>query len=132
MSHFTTVKTQILDLNCLELALKELDYRVIHQARIRGWENQQRKADLVASFPPLLCEYDIGFVANRETQAYDMVADWWAIAERIGRDQKEVTQGIVQRYAYHKVLKEVKAQGFMVSEQKQAADQSIRLVVRKW
>ena len=87
MSHFTTVKTQIMDLNCLELALVELDYRVIHQARIRGWENQQKKANLVASFPALLCEYDIGFLENRETQAFDMVADWWAISERIGRDQ---------------------------------------------
>lgn len=132
MSHFTSVKTQIMDINCLELALKELDYRVIHQARIRGWENQQRKADLVASFPDLLCEYDIGFIENAQTGHYDMVADWWAISERVGQDQDEVTQAIMQRYAYQKVLKEVKAQGFMVAEQKQEADQSIRLVVRKW
>ena len=41
MSHFTSVKTQIMDLDCLQLALGELDYRVIHEARIRGWENQQ-------------------------------------------------------------------------------------------
>jgi hypothetical protein len=121
-----------MDSNCLELALKELDYRVIHQARIRGWENQQRKADLVASFPELLCEYDIGFIENSQTESYDMVADWWAIAERTGREQAEVTQAIMQRYAYHKVLKEVKSRGFMISEQKQEADQSIRLVVRKW
>ncbi|HEY9839935.1 MAG: DUF1257 domain-containing protein [Candidatus Sericytochromatia bacterium] len=132
MSHFTSVKTQIMDLDCLELALKELDYRVIHQARIRGWENQQKRADVVASFPELLCEYDIGFIRNPDSLSYDMVADWWAISERVGRDQDEVSQGIMQRYAYQKVLKEVKSRGFMVSEQKQEADQSIRLVVRKW
>lgn len=132
MSHFTSVKTQIMDLDSLQLALGELDYRVIHEARIRGWENQQRKAQMVASFPDLLCEYDIGFVRNEQSQTYDMVADWWAIEERTGQRQVDLAQQIVQRYAYQKVMKEVKARGFMVSQEKQEADQSIRLVVRKW
>lgn len=132
MSHFTKVKTQIMDLECLELALSELDYRVLHEARIRGWQNQQKKATMVARFPDLLCEYDIGFVRNSETESIEMIADWWAIKERIGHDQDEVSNQIMQRYAYHKVLKEVKSRGFLISEQKQDADQSIRLVVRKW
>jgi len=132
MSHFTSVKTRIMDLECLELALNELDYRVIHEARIRGWQNQHKPAKIVASFPTNLCEYDIGFVFNPKAQTYDMVADWWAIKERIGHDQDEVTSQIMQRYAYHKVVKEVKGRGFMISEQKQDANQSIRLVVRKW
>ncbi len=132
MSHFTSVKTQIMDLNSLELALTELDYRVIHEARIRGWENQQKKAKLVARFPDLLSEYDIGFVQSSDNRTYDMVADWWAIEESVGQSQADIAQAIVQRYAYQKVMKEVKARGFMISEEKQAADQSIRLVVRKW
>jgi len=132
MSHFTKVKTQILDLESLELALNELDYRVIHEARIRGWQNQQKKAAVVAQFPKLLCEYDIGFIFNPKNKTYDMVADWWAIKERIGHDQDAVTSQIMQRYAYHKVVKEVEARGFLISEQKQDSDQSIRLLVRKW
>lgn len=132
MSHFTSVKTRIMDLDCLELALSQLDYRVIHEARIRGWENQQKKAKLVASFPALLCQYDIGFIKDNQSQSYDMVADWWAIQERIGRDQQALSDEIMQAYAYQKVLKEVKARGFMVSQDKKQADQSIRLVVRKW
>lgn len=132
MSHFTRVKTRIMDLECLELALMELDYRVIHEARIRGWQNQQKPARLVAQFPGPLCDYDIGFVLNPKLQTYDMVADWWAIKERIGHDQDALSEQIMQRYAYQKVVKEVKARGFMISEQKQDADQSIRLVVRKW
>lgn len=132
MSHFTRVKTRIMDLECLELALTELDYRVIHEARIRGWQNQQKPAQLVAQFPGQLCDYDIGFVFNPKQQTFDMVADWWAIKERIGHDQDALSEQIMQRYAYQKVVKEVKARGFMISEQKQDADQSIRLVVRKW
>lgn len=132
MSHFTSVKTHILDIDSLQLALNELDYRVIHEARIRGWQNQNKKADLVAQFPSTLCEYDIGFIRNTATQSFDMVADWWAIRERIGRDQDAVTSQILQRYAYHKVVKEVEARGFVVAEERQGADQSVRLVVRKW
>ncbi|MBF2053778.1 MAG: DUF1257 domain-containing protein [Candidatus Sericytochromatia bacterium] len=132
MSHFTRVKTRIMDLECLELALSELDYRVIHEARIRGWQNQHKPAQLVAQFPGQLCAYDIGFVFNPKQQTFDMVADWWAIKERIGHDQDALSEQIMQRYAYQKVVKEVKARGFMISEQKQDADQSIRLVVRKW
>lgn len=132
MSHFTKVKTQIMDLESLELALGELDYRVLHEAKIRGWQQQQRPAQVVARFPDLLCEYDIGFVHNAKTNAYDMVADWWAIRDRIGQDQDAITSQIMQRYAYQKVVKEVKSRGFMISEQKQDQDQAIRLVVRKW
>lgn len=132
MSHFTRVKTQIMDLACLELALGELDYRILHEAKIRGWQQQQRPAKIVAQFPDLLCQYDIGFVHNTSTQAYDMVADWWAIRDRIGQDQDQISQQIMQRYAYHKVLKTVQEQGFTLAEEKQDAGQNLRLVVRKW
>jgi hypothetical protein len=132
MSHFTRVKTQIMDLDCLELALGELDYRIFHEAKIRGWQQQQRPAKVVAQFPDLLCQYDIGFVHNTKTQAYDMVADWWAIRDRIGQDQDQISQQIMQRYAYHKVLKTVKEQGFTLAEETQDAGQNLRLVVRKW
>lgn len=132
MSHFTKVKTQIMDLESLELALNELDYRVLHEAKIRGWQRQQRPAQIVARFPDVLCEYDIGFIYNTSTEAYDMVADWWAIRERVGHDQDALTSQIMQRYAYQKVVKEVKSRGFMIAEQKEDQDQAIRLVVRKW
>lgn len=132
MSHFTKVKTKIMDLESLELALSELDYRVLHEARIRGWQNQHKPAQLVARFADNTCEYDIGFVHNPKTQTFDMIADWWAIKDRIGYDQDMLSNKIMQRYAYQKVLKEVNARGFLVAEQKQDADQTMRLVVRKW
>ena len=107
-----------MDLACLELALGELDYRILHEAKIRGWQQQQRPAKIVAQFPDLLCQYDIGFVHNTSTQAYDMVADWWAIRDRIGQDQDQISQQIMQRYAYHKVLKTVQEQGFTLAEER--------------
>ena len=132
MSHFTTVRTKIADVACLEQALYQLDFRVLHQARMRGWQGQTKKVSVVAQFNRDDCPYDIGFVHNPKTNTYDMVADWWAISGRIGLDEPALAGQITQRYAYNKVLHEVKLKGFMVSEEQLEADQSIRLVVRKW
>lgn len=132
MSHFTRVNTRITDLEALSDALYQLDFKVIHQARVRGWEERFKTAALVARFHESLCPYDIGFQLNPKTQAFDMVADWWAIQEKIGRDQPELVDMITQRYAYAKVVKEVSARGFVIAEEARQKDQSIRLVVRKW
>lgn len=131
MSHFTSVRTRIMDLECLELSLKELDFEVIHKARMRGWQNQQKEVTLVARFKNS-CPYDIGFVHNPKTQTYDVEADWWAIGQHLGLKKKFLVNQINQRYAYQKVLKEVQKRGFIIAQQKQDADQSIRLLVRKW
>jgi len=133
MSHFTTVKTQINDLDCLEKSLLKLDFQVIHDARIRGWQGRLKKTSLVARFQEKKnCAYDIGFVENEKSNTFDMVADWWAIQLHTGKKEKSLANEITQHYAYHKVLKEIKQQGFMVAEENVEQDQSIRLVVRKW
>jgi len=131
MSHFTSVQTRILDLECLELSLNQLDYKVIHKARMRGWQNQRKEVTLLAQFKNS-CPYDIGFMQDAQTGAFAMEADWWAIHEHLGLEDDFLINQINQRYAYNKVLKEVKQRGFMIAEEKQDSDQSIRLLVRKW
>ncbi|PIQ28369.1 hypothetical protein COW36_03940 [bacterium (Candidatus Blackallbacteria) CG17_big_fil_post_rev_8_21_14_2_50_48_46] len=131
MSHFTSVQTRIMDLECLELSLNQLDYKVIHKARMRGWQNQQKEVSLVAQFKNS-CPYDIGFVKNQKTGAYAIEADWWAIHEHLGLEEEFLVHQISQSYAYHKVVKEVKQRGFVIAQEKKDADQSIRLLVRKW
>lgn len=133
MSHFTTVQTKITDLESLEKSLMKLDFRVIYEARVRGWNGVQQDAPLIARFEDYMnCPFDIGFVPNQETKTYDMVADWWAIKDKIGFDEDVLSKRIMQQYAYYKVIKEVQSKGFMVSEEKVDKDQSIRLLVRKW
>lgn len=130
MSHFTTVKTRILDVEALEQSLYQLDFKVIHKARIQGWQGRQKKAALVAQIGD--CPYDIGFVKDPQTQHYNMVADWWALQQATGVGEQEWADRVTQRYAYNKILKEVAKQGFLVAQDQVTADQSIRLVVRKW
>lgn len=131
MSHFTSVQTRIMDLECLELSLNQLDFQVIHKARLRGWQNQQKEVTLLARFKNS-CPYDIGFVQNPKTRAYDMEADWWAIQQHLGLQKDFLVNQINQYYAYQKVLKEVRQRGFTIAQEKQDADRSIRLLVRKW
>jgi hypothetical protein len=131
MSHFTAVKTQILDLNCLEESLQKLDYEVQREAMLRGWQGQTKKVPLLARFKNS-CPYDIGFALAAQTQAYQMEADWWAIEDHLGLKQDFLVNQINQSYAYLKVIKEVKQRGFVIAEEKHDVQQGIRLVVRKW
>ena len=45
-----------------------------------------------------------------------MVADWWGVEMRTGISQVKFVNDLNQRYAYHKVLSEVRKQGFSVAE----------------
>ena len=75
--------------------------------------------------------YNIGF--RKASQGnYDMVADWWGVEMRTGISQSKFVNDLNQRYAYHKVLSEVRKRGFSVAENETLQDNTIHLVVRKW
>ncbi len=128
MSHFTTVKTKITDLDALRAALADLGYAVVEdEARIRGWRNTSQSADIAAR----LGAFDIGFRRGADG-TYDAVADWWGVKTYEGVSQGDFMRRVTQRYAYRKVVGEAGRQGYTVVEEQNEADQSIRLVVRRW
>jgi hypothetical protein len=128
MSHFTNVKTKLTDLEALRAALVDLGYQVAADApAIRGWRGTSQHADLAAR----LSAFDIGFTRGADG-TYDAVADWWGVKTYEGVTQAEFMRRVTQRYAYHKVVGEVRKQGYTLVEEEDQADQSIRLVVRKW
>lgn len=128
MSHFTNVKTKITDLEALKAALEDLGYPVVEgRATIRGWRHATEQAELAAR----LGSFDIGFRRTADG-TYDAVADWWGVRTYEGVSQADFMRRLTQRYAYRKVIGEVSKQGYTLVEEEQQADQSIRLVVRKW
>ena len=133
MSHFTTVETHISDLEILKAALEDLKFVVESNETqvvwIKGWQDNEIPVDLAVSIKG--CEYGIGFKKTAHN-LYEIVADWWGIEQIAGISQKMFVNQLTQRYAYHKVLAEVKKQGFLVAENRVEKDQSIRLVLRKW
>ena len=95
-----------------------------------GWASPQPRSDAEAKIKASK-SYDIGLQLTEEG-TYKLVADWWGIEEETNETQEKITQRIVQRYAYHKVKKEVAAQGFTMDEEQVQPDGTIKLGVSKW
>jgi len=128
MSHFTKVKTKIFDKGVLEQALKDLNYQISPVNVVHGF-GDAKSADFVINLNKS-SKSEIGFTKNKDG-SYDMIADWWGVNLTTGKHQDDVNQ-ITQRYAYQKVLVEVKKRGFVIAEEKVQGDNSIKLIVRKW
>ncbi|HIK38697.1 MAG: DUF1257 domain-containing protein [Geminocystis sp.] len=126
MSHFSSIKTQIRNLESLKAALNDLG--IVWKegpAPIRGYRGQTAQAQIVIEQEN---NYDIGFAWNG--QEYELVADlqYWQQPWSVEGFLQRVTQG----YALHTILRESAKQGFAVTEQQKNADGSIRLVVQRW
>ena len=128
MSHFSTVKTELRQLDPLVQALNDLGYSPDQGERpVRGYRGQTVTADLAVSMDN---GGDFGFRWNDQTAAYELVTDLdlWKQTIPIERFLSKLTQ----RYALNTVLKASVTEGFQVAEQKVKHDGSIELVVTRW
>ena len=126
MSHFSTIKTQIRNLNSLQSALNDLgiDWKA-GPSTVRGYRGKTSTAEIVVEQEN---NYDVGFSWNGKE--YELVADleYWKQPWSVDGFLQRVTQ----RYAYHTVMNETAQQGFQVTEEQKSEDGSIRLVVQRW
>lgn len=130
MSHFTTVETRIKDLVCLKKALKDLGYAFSEAevgVSVKGYQGQLETAELSIHASKT---YDVGVKAT--ANGYEFVADWWGVETTHGVTQEAFVRELTQRYAYHKVLTEVAAQGYAIETDEVQADKTISITVRKW
>lgn len=126
MSHFSSIKTQIRNLESLQASLSNLGIKWKNgPSPVRGYQGQTTPAQVVIEQEN---NYDIGFAWNG--QEYELVADlqYWQQPWTVDGFLQRVTQG----YALQTVLNESSKQGFSVTEQTQNEDGSIRLVVQRW
>ena len=122
MSHFTTIKTQIKDIEALRSACKELNLPLLQTADARGYAGEVRRGDYVIQ---LAGPYDIA-VNQQPDQCYGLTTDWWN-----GYVEKEVGQEyskLLQLYAVHKASIEARKKGYSVLRRKQQ-DGSIKLIL---
>ena len=128
MSHFSTVKTELRQLEPLVQSLKDLGYSPDQDLRtVRGYRGQIVTADLAISLDN---GGDLGFRWNEQTGAYELVTDLdlWRQNIPIERFLSKLTQ----RYALNTILKVSGTEGFQVAEQLVKQDGSIELVVTRW
>ncbi len=122
MSHFTTIKTQIKDIEALRSACQEIGLTVLQNAQARGYYENKIKGDFVIK---LKGPYDIA-LQKELGGSYALAADLWN-----GHVEQEVGKGygkLLQLYAVHKAMKEVRKKGHMVSRSNKQ-DGTIKLTI---
>ncbi|HHP7232521.1 MAG TPA: DUF1257 domain-containing protein [Xenococcaceae cyanobacterium] len=125
MSHFTTIKTKIVEKEYLKQALSELGHNYQEgNVNIRGYQGIQ--TPVAIKIPTKNTGYDIGF--RQSNNAYEIVADWWGIRD-IKQDQ--FLQQVSQRYAYHAAKAKLEEQGFSLVNEEAQEGERIHLVLRR-
>jgi hypothetical protein len=125
MSHFTTIKTQLADAECLRRALRDLGCRYAEgQLEVRDYSGNRVPVEICV--PTKSKDYAIGFRKVGDT--YQCVADWASVR---GRKQESFIQQVTQRYAYHATRASLEAQGFAVAAEETLKDGRIHLVLRR-
>ena len=124
MSHFTTIQTQIRDLDALGDACHELGFNLNPNANCRGYAGVVRKAPHVIK---LRGPYDIAVDPSPEKDgSHGLTTDWWD-----GHVAKEVGIGyglLLQSYGVNKTLREARTRGLRTTRRVEA-DGSILLTL---
>jgi hypothetical protein len=126
MSHFTTIQTQIRDVDALEAACTELGVELLRDTQARGFNHTTRHGELVVR---LKGPYDIAASraeGSRENAPYELATDWWN-----GHVEAEVGPNygrLLQLYGVHKTIREANRKRLRVTRH-QENDGSIRLTL---
>ena len=124
MSHFTTIQTQVRDLDALNDACVEMGFKFLPNAKCRGYAGITRLAPHVIQ---LKGPYDIAVDPSPEKDgSYGLTTDWWD-----GHVAKEVGIGygrLLQSYGVHKTMREARSRGLR-STRRVEADGSILLTL---
>ena len=128
MSHFSTIKTQLKEVEPLIKALNQLGY-VINQEKnfVKGYKGQFTQVDISMDLPG---NTKVGFRWDKFSNSYELVTDLdlWRFEIPVERFISKITQ----MYAYHTIISKTESDGYQLIEQKNKNDGSIELVLTKW
>ncbi len=124
MSHFSRIQTQMADKDIVLKALKDMGFTYQEgDQQVIGFGGQKTPVEIRI---PLKLSYDIGL--RKKGNSYEIVADWFGVR---GVTQKEFTNKLLQRYAYHATRTKLEEQGFSMVEEKVEETGQIRIVLRR-
>lgn len=128
MSHFTKVKTKIQCLVTLQRVIEAMGYSVKENVKhCRGYQGELTEAEMVIDTKS---SYDIGVV--KTAQGYELIGDWSMLEVRAGIEQEEFVGELNKKYAYYRVMDEVKKQGYDIVEDSENEEQVMTVKVRRW
>lgn len=122
MSHFTTIKTEIKDIEALRSALVELSLTLEANVEARGYAGKRIKGDYVIR---LKGPYDIA-VNRQPSGSHELTCDWWD--GHVAREVGEKFGKLLQLYGVHKATREARRKGHMVQRRAQP-NGAIKLVI---
>ena len=122
MSHFTTIETQVRDLDALREACEDLGLQLLSGVTCRGYAGAARKAAHVIR---LKGPYDIA-VDPGPHNTYDLTCDWWD--DHVEKETGIQHGRLLQAYGVRKTLREAKQRGLRVNRRRET-DGSILLVL---
>lgn len=121
MSHFTTIQTQVKEIEALKLACEELGFSLLKNAEARG-DFQTAKGDYVIK---LKGGCDIALI--RQTNGtFNLSADLWdgSVEAATGKGYGK----LLQLYAVHKATREARKKGHLVKRSQQS-NGTIKLLI---
>ena len=128
MSHFSTIKTQLKEVEPLIKALNQLGFSINQDENfINGYRGQKTNVDISVDLHE---NTKAGFKWNKNSNAFELVADLdlWKFDIPVERFISKVTQ----MYAYHTIIMKTEEEGYQIVEQKNKNDGSIELVLTRW
>ena len=128
MSHFSTIKTQIKEVEPLIQALDNLGYKINQEEKfVKGFRGKFTAVDISMNLPG---DTKVGFKWDNNSNSYELVTDLdlWKFELPVERFISKVTQ----MYAYETIISKTKEDGYQIVEQKNQNDGSIELVLTKW
>lgn len=110
MSHFTSIQTQIRDLEALNDACEDLGLQLLELAPARGFAGVTRQAHRIIQ---LHGPYDIA-VDPIEGGTYGLTTDWWD--GHVAREVGENYGRLLQSYGVQKTFREARLRGLRASQ----------------
>lgn len=125
MSHFTRVKTKLVNGDLVARSLSELGIKFVRgNQTIKGFMGGRTKAEF--RIPTSNSSYDIGL--DLKNGAYELVADWYGVRDF---KQNELVSNLNKTYSVLATKQSLEEQGFdLVSESKESNGE-IRLILRR-
>jgi len=125
MSHFTKIRTRLVDEATLRAALKRLGFNAVDARNgVKGWMGGSAQADFKITPGP--SDYEIGFV--KDAGRYSIVADWWGINST---SKAKFTANVTQAYGLEGTVATLAEQGFELGEEVTEEDGTVRLTLRR-
>jgi hypothetical protein len=128
MSHFTRLKTHMVEKEFLIKALEDLGYNWETSEQgleVRNLGVARQKVEIRVKLGGLFGR-QVGFA--RSGSNYEIIADWSGVARN---EREKFANQITQRYAYHAARAKLQAQGFDLLSEEQSENGQIRLVLRR-